>query len=186
MQESLQFPLRADRLNPTAGRLDIRPARRDEMATVAEIVRSSAAWYAKILDNPDDMAEHEVGEDWQERNYRLRDFYLGRERRDPVGALSLQYPEPRFCYIGYVYLYTRHVGKGYGKEFLRFAARRARANDCTSLVLISHPEAKWAVRAYEKFGFERIASEKRDVLAWNDGWLKPYYEDGFHLFRKGL
>jgi len=168
----------------------IRAARREEMPIVADIVSSSAQWYAEILDDPEDMAEHQVDEAWANRNFELRDFYLGTEDRegepDPVGALSLQYPEPSFCYIGYVYLYTRHVGKGYGRRFLRFAANRARGNDCTSLVLIAHPKATWAVRAYEKFGFECIAKEKRDVLAWNDGWLEPYYEEGFHLFRKGL
>ncbi|MGF1468924.1 MAG: GNAT family N-acetyltransferase [Sandaracinaceae bacterium] len=169
-----------------AQELIIRPAQRAEMPLAADIVRSSAAWYARILDNPEDMAEHQVDEAWADKNYALRDFYLGFEDGEAVGTLSLQYPEPSYCYIGYVYLYTRHVGKGYGRRFLRFAASRARARDCTSLVLIAHPKATWAVRAYEKFGFERVAERREAVLAWNDGWLKPYYEEGFHLFRKGL
>jgi hypothetical protein len=51
------------------------------------------------------------------------------------------------------------------------------------MILIAHPEAKWAKKAYLKYGFEIIASDRQDVLEWEGGVMKPYYEEGFELYR---
>ena len=48
--------------------------------------------------------------------------------------------------------------------------------------MIAHPEATWATRAYLKFGFKLHAARREDVLAWNEGALQDYYEEGFQLF----
>jgi len=51
------------------------------------------------------------------------------------------------------------------------------------MVLIAHPKATWATRAYVRFGFECIATTRTQVLEWRAGWLKPYYEEGFGLYQ---
>ena len=38
------------------------------------------------------------------------------------------------------------------------------------------------MRAYQKFGFERIASNREEILQWQDGALVPHYEEGFELY----
>lgn len=184
MQNAATFPQTA--LNPKdqVGRLSVTPAKRSDAKMVAEIVRSSASWYAPILE-PEDMREHAVDELWALRNFGIRDFYVGRDEGKPVGILSMQYTGD-YAYMGYLYLYENVVGKGYGQEFQRFAAYEARRRGKTAMMLIAHPEAKWAMRAYKKFGFRVIARERDDVLAWNDGWLKPYYEEGFVLHQYDL
>lgn len=166
--------------NPDA-RLLIEPAESRDSAAVAEMVRSSASWYEEFLD-PKDMDEHEVDQEWAEKNFEKRDFFVGREEDEPVGTVSLQ-DAGDYAYLGYVYVHEKHVGKRYGHELLRFAEAEARDRGYKGLVLIAHPEAVWAVKAYEKFGFEAIETVRERVLAWNNGWLKPYYEEGFHLFR---
>lgn len=165
----------------TASEFDIRPASRKQMAVVAELIRSSADWYAEFVDEGD-LNEHYVDQAWQERNYQLRDFYLGYDKQgNAVGTLSLQYFGDR-AYIGYLYLDTSCVGQGFGREFLRFACRQARLKQAGGLCLIAHPEAKWAVKAYEKFGFRRLYSREQEILNWRQGFLKPYYEKGFDLY----
>lgn len=154
------------------------------MTAVADIVRSSADWYEPFVDEKD-MAEHDVDESWAERNYRLREFFVAKRNGRVIGTISLQ--DARDCaYLGYVYLHADEVGNGLGRRLLEFAEKGCRARDKEAMVLIAHPEAAWATRAYEKFGFTCVAEEKEDVLAWNDGWLDPYYEEGFALFRYDL
>jgi GNAT superfamily N-acetyltransferase len=150
------------------------------MDRVAEILRSTATWYAPFVE-PEDMDQHDVGPDWPAKNYAMREFYVAVKQGEVIGCLSIQDTGPSL-YLGYVYLHVDHVGHGYGKQILRYAERELRVRNKRSLVLIAHPEADWAVRAYERFGFERIARTDEDVLAWCDGWLEPYYEKGFHLF----
>lgn len=155
-----------------------------DMEMVAKMIRSSADWYADFV-SPDDLAEHYVDKDWQQRNYRLRDFYMGYDGAQAVGTISLQYFGD-YAYIGYLYLDTRFVGKGYGRAFLDFAVRQARRRGMKGIVLIAHPDATWAVKAYSRYGFERIADNRRAILTWNQGALKPYYEEGFDLYLYSL
>jgi RimJ/RimL family protein N-acetyltransferase len=165
-----------------AATLEVTPAERSDMAAVVEIIRSSAEWYEEIVE-PEDLSEHWVDERWARENFERRDFYVGRIDDEIAGTLSLQEVGEEHLYLGYVYLHTDHVGNGFGHDLLDFARDEARRMGRRSLVLIAHPEAEWACRAYEKYGFRVIAESREDVLAWEDGWLGPYYEEGFHLFQ---
>lgn len=153
-----------------------------EMDTVAKIIRSSASWYKDFVE-PEDMFDHEVGKKWIDKNYNKRDFYLGRssEENKPVGTVSLQFFDD-VVYLGYVYLKTDYVGKRYGRQFLEFARKKALENSAKEMILIAHPEATWATKAYEKFGFKKYSSDKEKILSYKNGLLKPYYEEGFHLY----
>lgn len=161
--------------------LKIRPAQREDMAMIADFVSSSADWYRPIVDEGD-MAEHDVGEEWAETNFRRRHFYVGYADGKAVGTISLQY-FGRHAYLGYIYLDVAHVGKGYGQTLMKFAERVARKMGMVDMILIAHPEATWARKAYLKYGFEIIESAREKILAWEGGCLKPYYEEGFELYR---
>lgn len=166
-------------------KLIIQRAKREDMKAIAKIVSSSAEWYRPIVDEKD-MAEHDVDEKWQEINFKRREFWVGKSsERETVGTVSLQY-FGECAYLGYVYLHADHTGKGYGKTLLEHARERAKEQGMDQMVLIAHPQAKWATKAYERFGFQRIAKQKEDVLSWNKGVLKPYYEEGFHLYAYDL
>ncbi|MEZ4272009.1 MAG: GNAT family N-acetyltransferase [Myxococcota bacterium] len=162
------------------GTLEIRPARREDMGLVADFVRSSAHWYQPIVDAKD-MGQHAVDEKWAETNFARRDFYIGRAQGQAVGTISLQY-FGSYAYLGYIYLNVEHVGKGYGQRLMRFAQSLAQKRGMQGMALIGHPQAAWAKRAYLKYGFDIVASDKQDVLAWQDGVLKPYYEEDFELY----
>jgi len=160
---------------------DIEPATDDHAEAIVEILRSSAEWYEDIV-APEDLSEHFVDLAWARRNMKRRDFYLGRVGDEIAGTVSLQRVGDDLLYLGYVYLHTDHVGKGLGGRLLDFARDQAEKEGRRGLVLIAHPEAEWACRAYLRYGFEVVASEPEEVRAWRDGWLEPYYEEGFELY----
>lgn len=165
--------------------LRFRQAQPNDTSTIANIVRSSAKWYEEFVE-PKDMAEHQVDEQWAKKNIKKRDFYIAHDQQDNViGTISLQYFND-VVYLGYVYLKTDYVGKGYGQDFLRFAKFKSSALRKKSMILIAHPEAKWATKAYEKFGFEKVMTEREKILKFKDGLLKTYYEEGFHLYQYDL
>jgi GNAT superfamily N-acetyltransferase len=161
-------------------RVDIRPATPNEMGLVADFVRSSADWYRPFVDESD-MSEHDVGEEWAKKNFARRDFYIGRVDGDAIGTISVQYFE-RYAYLGYIYLDVAHVGKGYGQQLMDHAHAVARRAGVRGMSLIAHPEATWAKKAYLKYGFEIAEKERQRVLAWEDGALREYYEEGFELY----
>ena len=180
-QENLQLEQQRRRRMRDVPDLAIRRARRSDMRQIADFVRSSASWYAEFVD-ASDMGEHEVDEAWEEKNFSLRDFYIGHADGEPVGTISLQVFGD-YAYLGYIYLDVAHVGKGYGHTLMTFAESLVRRMGLRGMVLIAHPEATWATRAYEKFGFECIETDKDAILCWQDDCLKPYYEEGFELYR---
>lgn len=160
--------------------LDVVPARRQDMARVADFVRSSADWYRPFVDEKD-MSEHEVDESWAEENFRKREFYIGKAGGEAIGTISLQ-TFGSYAYLGYIYLDVDHVGNGYGRQLMEFAESVARDRGLRGMALIAHPEATWAKRAYLKYGFRIAATAKEEVLQWQGGTLRDYYEEGFELY----
>lgn len=170
---------------PELDTLQIRRAHRDDMESVVGIIRSSASWYEDIVD-AEDLGEHYVDMDWARKNFRRREFFVAEIDGEIAGTISLQEVGTDHLYLGYVYLHTDHVGNGFGGDLLDFARDEGRRRGRDGLVLLAHPEAEWACRAYEKYGFELLATDREKVLRWSDGWLKPYYEEGFHLYEYRL
>ncbi|MBH47204.1 MAG: hypothetical protein CME71_03435 [Halobacteriovorax sp.] len=165
--------------------LQIKRAAFSDMPAIAKIIRSSADWYSPFV-SKEDMKEHLVDEKWQKVNFPRRDFWIGKiDEKQTVGTVSLQYFE-RSAYLGYVYLDTAHTGKGYGKKLLDHAKEIATQNGMRHMVLLAHPKAHWAISAYKKYGFTCIEKDKDKILSWNNSSLKPYYEDGFHLYQFNL
>ncbi len=160
--------------------MNIKPAKFADMKTIASFIRSSADWYRPFLTEKD-LKEHYVDEDWERKNYEMRDFYIGKTESDDVGTISIQYAN-NYSYLGYVYLDSKHVGQGYGHQLLDFAKEKSLEKEMEGMFLIAHPEAEWAIKAYEKYGFERKFTQRQDILSWNKGFLKPFYEEGFHLY----
>lgn len=165
--------------------LEIDRATWDDMSHVVKIVRSSASWYEDIVD-PEDLDEHYVDEAWARKNFESRDFFVGRLGDEIAGTVTLQDAGEDFAYLGYVYLHEDHVGNGFGRDLLDFAREESIRRGKKGMILIAHPEAIWARKAYLRYGFEIVGEEREEVLAWNDGWLRPYYEEGFQLYRYDL
>lgn len=164
--------------------MEIKRASMIDMPKVANIIRSSAEWYEPFVDEKD-LDQHYVDEKWQRENYQKREFYLGQKDSEPLGTISMQF-FGETTYLGYIYLNTKHVGKGIGRKLIDFARKKSKQREQKEMVLIAHPEAKWATRAYKKYGFECKFKEKDKILAWKNGLLKPYYEEGFHLYHYSL
>ena len=162
--------------------LELEPARWGDMDDVVEIIRSSASWYEDFVE-PEDFSDHLVDLDWARENFSRRDFFVGRLGDEVVGTVTLQDVNRDHVYLGYVYLHEDHVGNGFGKDLLDFARDETRRRGRKSMVLIAHPEAVWACRAYRKYGFQLIARERDEILQWENGWLEPYLEEGFELYQ---
>lgn len=160
--------------------ITIKKANWDDMNHVAKIIKSSADWYKSFV-HEKDMAEHDVDEGWKKKNFLKRNFFLCYKNGNPIGTVSTQEID-NYTYLGYVYLDTKHVGKGYGHKLMTFAKNWSKSLNKKGMILIAHPKANWAVKAYEKFGFRCIAETKKDVLTWKKGSLLPYYEEGFQLY----
>ena len=155
------------------------------MSLVCDFIESSSTWYEKFVEEKD-MSEHRPGKAWIDKNFKRRDFYIGYQGEEPVGTISYQDLTDEYAYLGYIYLDVDHVGKGFGKGLIDHAKSIAEEKDKRGMVLIAHPEARWATKAYEKYGFERIARSRQNVLSWQNGALEPYYEEGFELYRYKL
>jgi len=165
--------------------LEIKPADLNDMTIIANFIRSSAEWYEPFLDEKD-LDQHYVDESWINENYKKRDFYIGKtDQNEGVGTISLQFFED-VTYLGYIYLHAKHVGKGFGHRLIRHAEEISKNKGQKGMVLIAHPEAKWAVKAYEKYGFKKLMTDKKDITNWKNGLLKSYYEEGFHLYHFDL
>ena len=157
-----------------------------DMHEITKIISSSAKWYEEFVEEKD-MPEHTPDRKWIEENFERRDFYICRDNLGKnIGTISMQHFEEGLTYLGYIYLDVKHVGKGIGQRLIQFAEKISKIKGQEALILIAHPEAKWATRAYEKFGFKKKYEKKSRILDFKNGLLEPYYEEGFHLYEYNL
>jgi GNAT superfamily N-acetyltransferase len=159
-------------------------ANRTMMTSVAEIINSNGELYESIVD-PADLAEHRVDEAWSDRNYPIREFYLGRVDGQFVAAASYQ-RIGEIPYVGYFYVHRDHHRHGYGKALMRFLVMRARVDDAPKITLFCNPRATWAVDFYTRFGFGCQEKSKAAILALIGGGYAPFYEQGAWLMEYAL
>lgn len=159
----------------------VRSANWEDAPSIVDIVSSSADWYRPFLSSKD-MGEHEVDLAWARDNFCRRRFFVAEyESGNPVGVVTFQ-KFGRYAYVGYCYVHTDQVGKGIGAQLLDHVQSLSRDQGLEGMVLLAHPSATWAIRAYEKYGFEALETDPEQVVRWNRSSLNDYYEEGFHLF----
>ncbi|MHA1730673.1 MAG: GNAT family N-acetyltransferase [Promethearchaeota archaeon] len=160
-------------------------ASREMMGRVRAIIRSNADLYRDIVQNEDDWLEHDPKEEWEGKNFPIREFYLARHEGEYVATGSYQVVGD-FAYVGYLYVERQFHGRGYGRALLRFIEARAKADGINDLRLFCNPGSDWALGFYEKLGFHVLTGDKGEILAVGPGVMRPYYEEGALLLQKIL
>jgi GNAT superfamily N-acetyltransferase len=161
-------------------------ASRELMDEVRTIINSNYDLYKDIVD-PVDLPEHWVDEAWAERNYAIREFYLARddEQNQYLGAASYQ-NLGKFAYVGYFYIKREFHRQKYGQALIKFLEMRLVLNHLRDLRLFCNPKSTWARDFYLKQGFKILTSEKDEILAMDNGVMKPFYEQGALFLQKQL
>lgn len=160
----------------------LRRTRPSELAAVVEVVSSTASWYEPFVSPDDFESQHCVDLAWAKENYERREFWSALIDGEVVGVLTIQ-EAGDWLYLGYVFVHRERVGMRIGAALITRARAEVSRRGKRGMVLLAHPEATWAVRFYRRQGFVRIADDDAGVCAWNGGWLSPYHEAGFHLWR---
>ncbi|MFX0101526.1 MAG: GNAT family N-acetyltransferase [Candidatus Hodarchaeota archaeon] len=156
------------------------------MHEVRECINSNYDKYKDIVSEKD-RSEHQVDEEWAERNFEIREFYLGRDsdKKKYVGMGSFQ-DLGKFAYVGYFYVKPEFQRQNYGRSIMNFLEMRAMSKNINDLMLFANNKADWAIKFYEKLGFEIISKDKEEILSIEKGVFKPFYEEDAYLMKKVL
>lgn len=151
---------------------------------VQACINSNNKIYESIIDRID-QSEHQVDDQWAERNYKIREFYLGRADGNYVGMGSYQNLKTS-AYIGYLYIKPEFQRKGYGIGLMNFLQVRTITDNLPYLRLFANSKADWALQFYEKLGFKIKSKEKREILSMDGGIYQPFYEQNSYLLEKPM
>jgi len=154
------------------------------MPTVAEIIRSNFDLYKDFISQKD-ISEYLVDQNWIERNYNLREFYLLKYQTEFFGTFSFQKLN-EYAYIGYFFIKNGYHRRGFGSFILKYIEIKARTENLNKIILLVHPEAYFAVNFYKKHNFGIIETNKKRILEFENGLLKDFYEEGSILMCKNL
>ena len=155
------------------------------MDEVRECINSNYDLYKDIVEEKD-LSEHMVSQEWAERNFKIREFYLARKDGKYVGATSYQNLNDKLAYVGYFYIKRQHQGKGLGSAMMNFVQMRTLKDDLDQLYLFAQPDAHWAGAFYHKLGFKIASSDKEQILDIENGVFEPFYEENCLLMHKTL
>ena len=155
------------------------------MPEVCTIINSNMNLYKGILENPEDIDDYFVNEQWVTENFKKREFYLLRESQKYVGMVSFQILKD-FGYVGYLHVKFAKFRRGYGAALVKFLEMRAKKDKISKLRLFTHPKALWALNFYEKLGFQILERDQKTIDRLDGGVLKPYHGKHHILFEKRL
>ncbi|APD07598.1 ribosomal-protein-alanine N-acetyltransferase [Flavobacteriaceae bacterium UJ101] len=80
----------------------------------------------------------------------------------PIGYISCRVEE-RDLFLSKIYLLTQYQGKGYSRKSLEYLIDFAPKINCNRIYLTVNKTNIKGIRAYERFGFERIDEKVMDI-----------------------
>ncbi|MHA1392880.1 MAG: GNAT family N-acetyltransferase [Promethearchaeota archaeon] len=154
------------------------------MQEAAEIIKSNYDLYKDFI-HEEDLPEYLPDQNWIDKNYAMREFYLLKYKDKYIGVSSFQKIE-NFAYIGYFFIKNGFHRKGFGTILLRYIEYIAKMENLNEIFLFTHPEADFALNFYKKHGYEIIETDRENILRFRGGILKDFYEKGSYLLRKKI
>ena len=94
------------------------------------------------------------------------EFYGWQENDALVGVMGIQ-PVGKVTLIRHAYVLTAHQRRGIGEKLLNHLLSKVRTSD---ILVGTWEAARWAIRFYEKHGFELVSKEEKNRLLreyWN-------------------
>ncbi len=155
------------------------------MDEVRAILNSNYHLYKDIV-HEKDLSEHQVDEEWANRNFQIREFYLARDNGEYVGMASFQNLKDSFAYIGYLYVRNGVQRKGYGSAIIKFLEMRTKQEGLGKICLFAQGKADWALKFYKKSGFSVRFTEKDYIIGFENGILRPFYEENNYWLEKPI
>ncbi|MHA1745334.1 MAG: GNAT family N-acetyltransferase [Promethearchaeota archaeon] len=152
------------------------------MPEVVKILNSTYFLFKDLFTDPADLQEHHVDEAWIAQNFPIREFFLARVDGEYVGFISYQNLKS-YAYIGYLYIRKGFFRRGFGRNLMHFVEMRAKLDKLPEIWLFVHNKAEWARQAYNRMGFEVMATTAEEIFVIDEK-LKEYYETGNVLVRK--
>ena len=154
------------------------------MQIVCEIINSNMGLYKGIMEDPHDINDYFVNEDWITKNFQKREFYVLKDQQKYVAMASFQILK-NFGYVGYLHVRFANFGRGYGSTILKFLEIRAKRDNIAKIRLFTHPKATWAINFYKKHGYHIIETDQAKIDKFEKGILAPYHGKA-HILQEKL
>ena len=137
----------------------IRLCRDTEFEAIYTIVNEAAEAYRGIIP-PDRWKEPYMGKDELEEEIEAGVTFWGYEENgELLGVMGIQ-PVRDVTLIRHAYVRPQDQGRGIGGELLAALSRQTSG----PLLVGTWADATWAIRFYEKHGFQLVSSEEKDRL----------------------
>ena len=137
----------------------IRPCRDDERETILEIANAAAEAYRGVI--PDDCwhEPYMPAEELDAETSAGVDFWGYESDGELVGVMGVQ-PVKDVVLIRHAYVLPERQGEGIGRALLE----HLRGLTDRPILIGTWAAAEWAIRFYERNGFERVSEERKNEL----------------------
>ncbi len=128
---------------------------------VLNIINNAAQAYKGVIPADRWKEPYMPAEELREEIQNGVQFYAWTENNTMVAVMGIQQVSNGVTLIRHAYVLTSHQRKGIGGKLLTHLLSKAQ----TSTVLVGTWQAAyWAVRFYEKHGFQRVPNQEKDML----------------------
>jgi GNAT superfamily N-acetyltransferase len=111
--------------------------------------------FCKVIP-PEDFIEPYFTEETFKESFEKIDFFAYFENSKILGVAGLQIDESGQGWVRLVYILPEHQRKGIGNKLVERIEQEAQKKGLQEITLYTFDKAIWAVRFYEKLGYEII------------------------------
>jgi GNAT superfamily N-acetyltransferase len=148
--------------------MSIRPCRDDERPAILAIVNAAAEAYRGVIPAdrwrepymPADELDGEIAAGVRFWGYEAEGLLVGVMGIQPVRDVDL---------IRHAYVLPEHQGRGFGAALLEQLAR----SSTRRMLVGTWAAAVWAIRFYQRHGFEQVSSARKDALLQSYWTIPP-------------
>ena len=153
------------------------------MSIACEIINSNMKLYKNILENPSEIQDYLVNDQWVKKNFPKREFYLVKSEQEYVGMASFQKLND-FAYIGYFHIKFPKYQKGYGTQLMKFLEMRTKTEKLNKIRLFTHKNASWAIKYKKKMGVRLLEDDQQTIDHLDSGLLRQFHKKNHILFKQ--
>lgn len=159
-------------------------------ATIADI-----DYIAEVLESVSPMYEKLLPGVFEQRIKKYRAFkklpvnyeiWLIIHQSEPIGFMGIESLTAQVVYMAAFYLHSEYHSLRLGSRTIEKLSSNLRQDGYSELILFAHQSADWAIKFYQKNGFEIVSKDNQEISRYRKGILAGYFLPHPVLMRKNL
>lgn len=152
--------------------INIVRAKENDRKFISDVCRSNSILYDPILPGAFEKQAEKFLANELPLSY---DIHICKYANKKIGFVGIKTLNTDTVYLVALYISYDNQRKGYGKLIVDYIKKEFKLGGYTTICLLVHKGAKWAIDFYKNVGFQHVSAEEELIRNYKDGMLSQLY-----------